>query len=389
MSYGVTENGFIRKTYDQTITEMKEEAKTLFGEDINLNDNSPLGKIFKVAANQISDAWKDSELNYSSGYVLTASAQALDYAVADGGVSRKPASKSIGEQLRITGDEGTIIPITFTGQTVAEVKFNTTNETEILIPAAGFIDLPYKADVAGSSGNVAIGTIIEIVNPVSGIDSISNIDAAQGGSDKETDTELRIRYFETISLGSGSSTNAIRSAVLQNTDVTACKVLENKTMDDPDAQGLPPKSTQTIVVGGNNADIADSLLNFVAGGMETFGAITVVVQDDSGNDQSIDFSRGTQVETYITVDNLETSVNYPTDGDEQIKAALQLYYSSLTLENDVIYNKIISRVDSINGVVNFELFMDTTASPTATDDITITATEVAVIQDTNVVINHV
>lgn len=42
---GLTDNGFVRRTYDDILNAKIQRAKELFGEDIDTSDLTPLGKI--------------------------------------------------------------------------------------------------------------------------------------------------------------------------------------------------------------------------------------------------------------------------------------------------------------------------------------------------------
>jgi len=67
---------------------------------------------------------------------------------------------------------------------------------------------------AGTSGNVAAGTIVAMSSPISGITDVINANATSGGAAKETDVGLRIRTKQSIGAGGKATLNAIVAQVL-------------------------------------------------------------------------------------------------------------------------------------------------------------------------------
>ena len=385
MEYGITEQGFKLKTRDIIKSEMEQRAIEKFGNTINLNENSPLGILIGLLSYQYEDSWIDSQLNYNSQFIETATGQSLDYVANFIGLSRKLATKSTGT-IKITGDEGSIVPIDFVVSTGNEILFKTLNTEEVIIGVGGFVTLSIQAVEEGKNGNVAIGLIDNIVNPVFGITSVTNELATQGGDETENDSELRNRYKASLDRAGGSTVNSIRANVLEKTDVSACIVLENDT-NTVDGDGLPPKSIGVIVVGGVNQDIAEAIFEKKACGIETYGNISVNVLDDSGITKVIDFSRGTQVEIYADL-TLTTNTNFPVNGNDLVIEAIQEYINDeLSLGEDVIFNKVVTRIICyVHGVDDVSLTIGTTPSPVGTSNVVIAPTEVANILAENVVI---
>jgi uncharacterized phage protein gp47/JayE len=61
--------------------------------------------------------------------------------------------------------------------------------------------VPITASSAGIDGNVAIGTILSLGSPISGVTEVTNPAITDGGSDKETDVALRIRTKQSVGAG--------------------------------------------------------------------------------------------------------------------------------------------------------------------------------------------
>lgn len=126
----------------------------------------------------------------------------LDYHAQAYGLTRRSAVASAGE-LTITGSPGTIIPAGFLFAVPASgdapaVVFATQDEATIGID--GQAKVMAIAQEPGTTGNVAAGTIVIMVQPMAGIDTITNEEAFTGGAAEEDDDTFRERireYLET------------------------------------------------------------------------------------------------------------------------------------------------------------------------------------------------
>jgi len=85
---------------------------------------------------------------------------------------------------------------------------------------------------AGTSGNVAAGTIVLLSSPISGITDVTNHNATSGGAAKETDVGLRIRTKQSIGAGGKATLNAIVAQVLAVDNVSSITIEENETDTD-------------------------------------------------------------------------------------------------------------------------------------------------------------
>lgn len=108
--YGVTAQGFVKKTLAEVQAESTEDFVSIFGEGINLTPQSPLGQIKNIQDERELKLWELAEAVYFSQFPLTASGVNLDNAVAFNGLVRKAATFSRIESGRARGTFGTTIP---------------------------------------------------------------------------------------------------------------------------------------------------------------------------------------------------------------------------------------------------------------------------------------
>ena len=372
--FGLNTNGFNRMRYADIIAEMNSRAKSVFGADVNLSEYSPLGMFFKVIAFSMAVIWQLAEYVYYGAYKDTAEGYQLDGVCQYIGITRKPASYATGT-VTFTGTVGTVIPLRLL---VSTGTYQFWTQQIATIPSGGTVDVPIRALELGNTSNVLAGTITTIVNPLTGVSSVTNALTTTGGADIETDEALRNRYDESISLGGASTTSAIEAELLQVQNVVDARVTENVTMATVD--GVPAKAFEAMVYGGVNADIADAIYRTKAAGVQAFGDIIVPITDDYGQVHNIGFSRVAEITVYVNV-TLATDDDFPVDGMTTIETNIIKYiggtdadstkYYGLGLGDDVVYTKIIGICHSVAGVTDVVVTL-------STDNITFTAANVAI-----------
>lgn len=131
----------------------------------------------------------------------------LEAKCADVGVYRKAAVAASGNVI-FTGTPGTVIPagtrLSTTGDT--PIYFDITADTTI--PSSGIVQVPVQAELPGTIGNVASGSITELVDLIDGVTAVVNNDGFSNGMDEESDELLYQRYLERISTPSSSGNAA-------------------------------------------------------------------------------------------------------------------------------------------------------------------------------------
>ena len=393
--FGLSNNGFKKMRYSDIISSMEQRARNLYGEDINLTERSPLGIFIQVVAWFLSIIWEVAERVYNSAYVDTATGVNLDKVAKYIGIVRIGAEKAVGE-VTFFGDDGTLISEGFLVQTEDGVQFETTESGMI---DAGEITLSVRAMEAGTSGNVQPNTINEILNPIAGLDTVTNVFSTEQGGNKETDTEFRERYYISTAKGGASTLASIRATLLDEVaGVRAALVIENTTMET-DEGGRPPKSIECYLLGGQAVDIGNVILNTKAAGIESFGQESIMVPDLSGQEHLIKFSYAQEVPVYISVEVNKTEA-YPIDGDEKLRNAIIRYiggqdedgsvYAGLSMGQTVVYHMLVNRIyQAVQGIQDIVLYIDTVTPPTGSGNISVTQTQVAETDFEKVVISHV
>jgi len=131
-----------------------------------------------------------------NGFAATATGEYLDKKAAEQGITRKAATYSTGTAT-VSGNASAVISI---GDKVAsDTLVFTVTETKT-IDTSGSATVSIVCDMPGKQGNVPIGAINRFPVTIAGLVSVKNLTASTGGFDTETDDELRLRYFENVSV---------------------------------------------------------------------------------------------------------------------------------------------------------------------------------------------
>lgn len=377
--FGISSTGFKRKRLDQLLEELNDETKAIFGDNFDVSAESPDGQINGTISESNANLWEIAEESYNAFNPSAATGVTLSNLVQLNGITRLPATSSrVG--LTLSGTPGTIIPA---GNLVSTSDSNSqfTTEVDITLDGGGLGSV-FGAAVNTGPITALAGTVTVIDTPLTGWDSVTNSADATPGTNEETDVELRARRERSIARDAQAIIDAIFAGVSNTPGVTSVTVLENDT-DVTDINGLPPHSFEVIVVGGSDTDIGDVIWLKKPAGILSFGTTTVQIFDSQGIPHDISFARPTQVDIYVEVDVTAFS-DYPADGDDQIKQAIVDYANGdliagrgFELSEDVIYTRLYTPINSVQGHEITGLRIGTSPNPTGTSNIPITATEIS------------
>lgn len=231
-------------------------------------------------------------------------------------------------------------------------------------------------------------SIQSIQSPVIGWNTVTNPSAAVEGTNLETDTELRSRYYTAKFQDSVNTYEAIYAALVKLDGVEQVIIYENETDIALISPPVPAHSFYPIVLGGNTQEIAQAIWDNKPAGILSHGGVTEAVIDSMGVSHDISFDRPTDVDIYVAV-SVSKDSNYPTNGDDQIKEALVAYLSGFNIGEDVLFSRLYTPINSVPGHYVTDLFIDITAVPVVSANITIDYFERAVIDIANISVTSV
>jgi len=398
MSFGVTNQGFVKKTFEDILEEIQDTARTAsyFGPDVDLSTASEVGQFTQLMAKTLSDVWEDLEDLYYTNNLDNADGVNLDRVVALGGLTRQDAQKATVD-LSVSGTNGTTLAVgDLTVQTAQSVQFANITTGTI---ASGVTTLTVRALVGGEDGVVPANSITQIVNPVAGVDAVNNPLASTGGAAIESDANLRARY-ESRGVAGGSSVPAIIAALGNVDNVTRALVVENAT-NITDGEGRPPHSIECIVAGtATNSDIANAIFNSKPGGIEPIGSQSLVVLDANSDPHTIKWNVPSEISTNVVINVTSTSewvaANVTAIKTKTIEViggvdtidGEATEYSGLGIGEDVLSWQIEANYDDITGMEDVVVYVaKSPTTPTTGRKVTIATDEYARCDTANITVN--
>lgn len=307
-------------------SQVEAEWREAFGQDLDLSPDTPQGVMVTAeveardavarnnaeVANQInpdiaSGIWLDAIWRLTGGY-------------------RRPATPSLLQGVEFGGQPGTLIPagseavVADSGERFATVADITLDGTGV---ATGDMQ-------SVSLGRIAcpVGALDTIATTVLGWETVNNPTAAIVGTDEESDFASRQRRRNTLALQGISLSEAVTSRLYAVDGVRSLVFRENilPTSEVIDGITLAPHSIYACVSGGEDADIAQALLETKTAGAAWNGSVLVNVIDPfSGQTYPVRFERPTPVLLYIRVTVRAT----PLDAESLVRNAIINYANGL------------------------------------------------------------
>lgn len=380
----LTKNGYKRETYEDIVLRMETKAKESFGQDVNVSQRSFVGMFIRIIAYMLSLVWQDNENVFNSAYRDTAEGKQLDALMPYSGTSRSAATTANGE-VTFTGTVGIVVELgTEVSKADETIYFTVENG---IVGANGTVTIPVMCTKSGIIGNADIGTINQIVNPIEGLDSVTNAVAIANGFERETDAELRAKAEISVEgLGSGT-TASIRTELLKVDGVRAVFVDENYS-DEVNEYNTPVSALQAFVLGGQDTTIAQAILDKKPAGIRPFGATSAVGTDAAGQEKEISFTRAVTVPINAKV-TLTTNNAFESDGTEQVIKAIVQYiggidtqgisYNGLNMGESVVLSKLIAKIYAVNGIDDVTVELSTNSIDYTDSNVTIEQQQVAMI----------
>lgn len=306
MSDVLDETGLTLKTLPEIKADLEAGYRSVYGDDINLDSDSPDGQAIGIQAQEGADLREVLRDIYSAQDPDQATGISLDRVCAYNGVKRKggtftvtPVSITVDRTVSLKGldsaEAGIGVPAgVYMVKDNAGTQFALVDSVTI---AAGTHSLAFRAVLLGAV-NVTPNTITAAVTAIAGVTAINNpAGVTTQGVDEESDAALRIRRERSVSGASQGYTDSIESAVLEVAGVTAC-ICEENVKDTTDANGVPAHSIWVIVKGGADADIAEAIYATRSAGSGMYGAEVVTVTRPNGRTIDISFDRAGTEDLY-------------------------------------------------------------------------------------------
>lgn len=380
------EKGFNRPTYNELLLAEISRAKQLFGDDIEVDEKTALGKFIRLNVYDISALYEELETVYLSRFPNSAMGQSLDRLCVFAGISRNPATYAR-HKIKIIGTEGTELKFgEFTVSTLENIIFYLAEDVvldQVQTDEFGFTKGYCEADVictqSGEVGNVAVGSINLITNPVVNIDNIEHLSIEEYGKEIENDVAIRERFSLAIA-GIGCGTiESIYGAIWRVSGVEGVYIAENNTFET-DSEGRPPISFECFVLGGSDEDIAKAIFEKAPVGVKPYSTrntISINITDTGGTVHSVKFSRTDRKNIKFDIIVYVNDNFSQESGENDIKNNIVSHLAELSNGEDVIYSSIFPDVQSVEGVVSSVVKLGIDEDDLKAEDVVILPYEVA------------
>lgn len=209
------------------------------------------------------------------------------------------------------------------------------------------IDVPIQSIGVGTSTNVASEVIINVSSKPAGIGGVINYEVTSGGTDQETDEELKERVPLYLSSLSKATKNALKAAALSIDGVKNASVVEYS----------PPNGLVTIFIDDGSGGAPTELLRTVKDKIE--GTINGIENEtETGiSAAGIGVNVSAPVVKYITINvSIDISVGYDqTNVLNIIQQDVNQLLNSLVTGQTVIRAEIVKVIKEVEGVYNIDL----------------------------------
>ncbi|MGR2856919.1 hypothetical protein FY046_12860 [Erwinia sp. 1181_3] len=262
-------NGLQVDTFREIFQSLTDGYKTIYGQDIDLDQDSPDGQRVALEAQARTDVeaalqWLYSQMDpdFNTGDMQQIIAKLH-------GLYLRPGSRSQ-RDLKVTTDRPVLL---YSGYRIRDQANQVWFIRQDVTVAAGTTAVTFFAQNFGKVTGLVADTFTQIT-PEPGVLSIISDTEAVVGRDEETPEEFRQRRNRSLENPATGSTGAIFAKVAQLPGVTDLNIDENDTRVDDEATGIPANSVWLVVEGGAISEIISVMVKQKGGGTGTKGTVT-------------------------------------------------------------------------------------------------------------------
>ena len=271
----VTDKGIVLERLDEIHARIAEAFKKIYGQDVNIDPDSPDGQMIGIFSQGIAD------INEVIGFLsrmmdpYQASGEWLEQRVLYAGLVRRAAEYSYIHDAAVIGSKGAVIPKGSVFADENQVKWESVAEVTLDKNGSARIELR-----SVELGAFALGKTkeLELETVVVGVNKITLLHDAEIGTEEETDGQLLTRFMRSHSINNQDDKIGLEAYLRSLTEVRQAVVLENYTAVHDAVQALPPHSLSAIVLGGKDDIIALAILKKKIGGCGVVGSTMVEVE---------------------------------------------------------------------------------------------------------------
>lgn len=383
----INQNGISTTTLSEYKTEIENIFKTAFGNTFSVEPETAQGQLIGLLALAYSQSDNSIIDMFNGTDIYSATSIQIDYICSNLGIFRKAAVNS--EAIcTITGVFGTVLP----AGTLAEDKSGNKYKlkTQVTIPVTNTTTGVFVCQTTGSVV-ITANSINKIIDVIQGWETVNNPLAGITGYPEESDTELRKRYINSVSLNSVSQLASIKACLRAINDVKQAEVVQNDEDTPATIKGLtlPAHSITSIILGGTDNDIVTCLGQKKPVGIKTNGDISGTYIDPAYyTNLTVKFYRAALVDIEIHL-SIETDSSFPSDGIEQLEDNIAGYIENALIGKNVIYSRLYTPINNVQGHEVTSLTINKVGDTPMAQDIDINLNEIASLIKDNIFITVV
>lgn len=297
-------NGLVTQELDEILTSLVTQFRSIYGQDINLEQNSPDGQWLNILAQEkkdILDLFTSYYNNLDPDRVVGIPQQILyklnGLTINAYTYSYVYVTVNISEDVTLQGLDDNIENADGTGYTVRDTNGNRWILAETQELSAGSYTLNFRSAELGSITTLA-NTVNIMETVLKGVTSVNNPAANYiTGNQGETSAQFRQRRNRAMAVPSQGFEESLQSQMLNLPNVTQCKVYNNR--EDTTEDDIPPHTTWVIVEGGSSDDIGRVIYNNLPPGIPMKGTQSVEITKQNGDIETVYYDLPLAVPLYI------------------------------------------------------------------------------------------
>lgn len=269
---------FTVKSFDQIVSDMVAYIVANSSKITDLSPGSVIRSFCEGAALSLEELYVATYLGFRR-YLNDIPSAIFDF-------DRKSGTKaSTNVVFSRTGTTGTVtIPSGTRLKTSSGLRFILDSDTDITAGNTDSDPSSVTSEAVGSTYNVSSGSITVIEDPVAGVDSVTNPNAATGGVDSETDFQYSKRFQAYIEGLGRSNLAGLISGALSVEGITSATIVENF----PPIAGSSISSGSATSADAGGQTLVDTSATFITSGVKKGHAVVNFTDQSLGTVQSVD-----------------------------------------------------------------------------------------------------
>ncbi|HEM6840489.1 TPA: baseplate J/gp47 family protein [Providencia stuartii] len=337
----ITETGIVIDKLTDVHQRLTEGFKRIYGDDINLDADSPDGQMIGLFSQEIDNINQAIALIAQMLDPYKAIGSWLEQRAMYAGIVRRGADYSYLNEVVITGKQGVTV---HKGSLLSDdnrTKWVTLADVTLGSNGSARVDL--RSQELGAF-SLPANRSLTMDTVTIGVDSITTTKAAKEGAFEETDGNLLLRFMRSHAINNHDDYQGLEGALLDLPDVKQAKVYENYT-NQTDEKGIPPHTLNAVVIGGHDNDIGRTILSKKVGGCGVFGRISNT-QTYAGAPRTVYFDRAALVNVKVKL-LLERVGGFHDIDTDAIKAALAA--TEFDIGESVYAMRLTCQVNAVQG----------------------------------------